>query len=122
MPELNLNGPFVSDKSRLLIVLQNLINNAVRFSDAGKSINNIQISVIQNAEKAIFRISDQGIGIDPGRLNQLFNMQVNSEKASAGGINMYLTKSIVDKMQGKISATSTPGQGTLITFEIPNAR
>jgi signal transduction histidine kinase len=122
IPELNLNGPFVSDKSRLLIVLQNLINNAVRFSDANKSINNIQISIIQNAEKAIFRISDQGIGIDPGRLNQLFNMQVNSEKASAGGINMYLTKSIVDKMQGKISVSSTPFEGTLVTFELPNCK
>jgi signal transduction histidine kinase len=47
-------------------------------------------------------------------------MQVNSEKASAGGINMYLTKSIVDKMQGKINVSSTPFEGTLVTFEIPN--
>jgi signal transduction histidine kinase len=118
--ELNLNGPFVSDKSRLLIILQNLLNNAVRFSDANKSSNNIQVSVIQNAEKAIFRIADQGVGIDPGRLDQLFSVQLNSEKASAGGINMYLTKSVVDKMQGKISISSKPGEGTLITFELPN--
>jgi signal transduction histidine kinase len=81
--DVKLNGRFISDKSRIAIVLQNLINNAVSFSDVSKSINNIQISAIQNAEKAIFRISDQGIGIDPGRLNQLFTMQVNSEKASA---------------------------------------
>jgi signal transduction histidine kinase len=118
--ELNLNGPFISDKGRLLIILQNLLNNAVRFSDAHKSSNNIQVSVIQNAEKAIFRIADQGIGIDPGRMEQLFSMQLNLEKASTGGINMYLTKSVVDKMQGKISITSKPGEGTLITFELPN--
>lgn len=118
--DLSLNGPFISDRSRLLIILQNLINNAVRFSNANKAVNNISLSVTQNAEKAIFRISDKGIGIDPGKLNQLFTMQVNSEKASAGGINMYLTKSMVDKMQGKISVSSTPFEGTLVTFEIPN--
>jgi signal transduction histidine kinase len=118
--ELKINGAFISDRSRLLIILQNLINNAVRFSDSNKTNNTIEVSVIQNAEKAIFRISDQGIGIDPGKLNQLFTMQVNSEKASAGGINMYLTKSMVDKMQGKISVSSTPSEGTLVTFEIPN--
>ena len=119
--ELNLNGPFVSDKARLLIILQNLLNNAVRFSDINKSSNHIQVSVIQNAEKAIFRIADQGIGINHENLHQLFGLQLNSEKASAGGINMYLTKSVVDKMQGKISVSSTPGEGTLITFEIPNS-
>jgi signal transduction histidine kinase len=118
--DLNLNGPFISDKERLLIILQNLINNAVRFSDVKKASNAIQVSVTQNAEKAIFKIADQGIGIDPGKLNQLFTMQVNSENASAGGINMYLTKSIVDKMQGKINVSSKPFEGTLVTFELPN--
>lgn len=118
--ELNLNGPFVSDKSRLLIILQNILNNAVHFSDINKSCNNIQLSVIQNAEKAIFRIGDQGVGIDPEKLDQLFSMQLHSEKASLGGINMYLTKSVVDKMQGKISISSVRGEGTLITFEVPN--
>jgi signal transduction histidine kinase len=118
--EFKLNGPFVSDKARLIIVLQNVLNNAVRFSDATKSTNHIQVSVVQNAEKAIFKIADQGIGIDPSQLDQLFDLQLNSEKASHGGINMYLTKSVVDKMQGKISVTSAPGEGTLFTFEVPN--
>jgi light-regulated signal transduction histidine kinase (bacteriophytochrome) len=118
--EFNLNGPFLSDPSRLLIVLQNLLNNAVQFSDPSKSSNDIQFTIIQNAEKAIFRIADQGVGIEPGRMEQLFNLQLGQDKMAAGGINMYLTKSVVDKMYGKISATSKPGEGTLITFELPN--
>jgi signal transduction histidine kinase len=118
--DLNLNGPFVSDKTRIMIILQNILNNAVRFSDVNKSCNNIQVSVVQNAEKAIFRIADQGVGIDNEKIDQLFTMQMHSEKASAGGLNMYLTKSVVDKMQGKISVSSVLDEGTLITFELPN--
>ena len=118
--EFSLNGPFHSDSLRLLIVLQNLVNNAVQFSDSSKTVNRIHISAIQNAEKAIFRVADQGIGIDSDHVEQLFNMQMRSDALSARGINMYLTKSVVDKLQGKISVSSTPGEGTLITFEIPN--
>lgn len=120
--DLNLNGAFISDNSRLLMILQNILNNAVRFSDSNKSSNHIQVSVIQNAEKAIFRIADQGIGIESDRLNTLFHLQVHSEKATAQGINMHLTKSVVDKMQGKISISSTPGEGTLVIFEVPNTQ
>jgi signal transduction histidine kinase len=120
--DLNLNGTFVTDRGRLQIVLQNVMNNAVQFSDSTKSRNDITISVVQNSEKAIFRIADQGIGIDSDRIAHIFSLQLNSEKASAGGINMYLTKSVVDKMQGKISVSSEIGKGTLITFEIPNSQ
>lgn len=118
--DINLNGPFLSDSARLMIVIQNTINNAVQFSDPEKSTNNIHVSVIQNAEKAIFRIADEGIGIDSERLNGIFTMQMSADKMSAEGMHMYLTKSVVDKMQGKISASSRRGEGTLITFEIPN--
>lgn len=120
--EFKLNGPFLSDSSRLLIILQNLLNNAVQFSDPNKTVNSIQLSIIQNAEKAIFRIADQGVGIEPGRMEHLFNMQLSADKMAAGGINMYLTKSVVDKMHGKISASSKPFEGTLITFELPNSQ
>jgi signal transduction histidine kinase len=120
--ELNLNGTFTSDAARIRTVLQNIVNNAVKFSDESKGQNIIQISVVQNAEKAVFRISDQGVGIPHNQLDQLFSMQFNTSHASGRGISLFVTKSVVDKMQGKISATSTPGQGTLITFEIPNAR
>jgi len=118
--EFNLHGPFVSDESRLLVILQNLLNNAVRFSNPTKSSNHIQVSVIQNAEKAIFKIADQGIGIEPNQLETIFDLSNRSEKTSATGINMHLTKSVVDKMQGKISISSTPKEGTLVTFEVPN--
>jgi signal transduction histidine kinase len=116
--ELSINGPFISDKARLLIILQNLLNNAVQFSDEMKGFNTIQLTVVQNSEKAVFRISDQGKGIETERLSGIFNMQLNTEGAS--GIQMHLTKSVVDKMQGKISVSGKPSEGTLITFEIPN--
>jgi signal transduction histidine kinase len=120
--ELNLNGSFTSDAARIRTVLQNIVNNAVKYSDESKGQNSIQINVVQNSEKAVFRIADQGVGIVPDQLHQLFTMQFTSSHASGKGISLFVTKSVVDKMQGKISATSTPGQGTLITFEIPNTR
>jgi two-component system response regulator PhcR len=118
--DLSLNGPFTSDKARLLIILQNILNNAVQFSDESKGFNTIQVTVIQNSEKAIFRIADQGTGIESERIEGIFNMQLNPENASASGIQMHLTKSVVDKMQGKISVSGKPSEGTLITFELPN--
>ena len=67
-----------------------------------------------------FRIADQGTCIESERIEGIFNMQLNPENASASGIQMHLTKSVVDKMQGKISVSGKPSEGTLITFELPN--
>lgn len=120
--ELSLQEEFVSDAHRIRTALQNIVNNAVKFSKNEQDENNIVISVIQNAHKAIFRISDQGVGIPAENLERLFTMQFNAPHASGHGISLFVTKSVVDKMQGKISVSSTPGQGTLVTFEIPFAR
>jgi two-component system sensor histidine kinase/response regulator len=120
--EFNLNGIFVSDKTRLRIILQNIINNAVQYADDSKESNQIAISVVQNDEKVVFRISDQGAGIQTDRLQQIYEIQVDPNSGWNAGIGMYLTKSVVDKMRGKINVISKPGQGTQITFELPNLR
>ncbi|MFM9004310.1 MAG: ATP-binding protein [Flavobacteriales bacterium] len=120
--EFNLNGLFVSDKTRLHIILQNLINNAVKYADASKDTNQIIISVVQNDEKVVVRISDQGSGIPIEQLQQIYDIQADSDGLWNTGISMYLTKSVVDKMRGKINVISKPGQGTQVTFEVPNLR
>jgi signal transduction histidine kinase len=94
--------------------------NAIEHSDHAKSVNNIRVSVIQNAEKAVFKIEDEGVGMDNEALERLLSMELQNAVQSPIGVGLHLTRNAVSKLLGKISGSSERGKGTRITFELPN--
>jgi signal transduction histidine kinase len=118
--ELNVQGKFRCDRKRLSMVLQSLLINAIQYSDPAKPANTITLQVIQNTEKAVFKIEDQGKGMDQQLLDRLFSMQLQNDVHETAGVGLHLTKSAVEKLGGKISAFSERGMGTRINFELPN--
>ncbi len=102
------------------MIIQSVLMNAIEHSDPSKDANRIQISVIQNAEKAVFKIEDEGIGMDNEILGRLLSMQLQNDVQSPAGVGLHLTRNAVSKLMGKISGASELGRGTRITFEIPN--
>lgn len=112
------------DKNRLLQVIANLISNAVKFSDTGS-----EVTVILERENDTVKISvkDKGIGIPVDSKNKIFNSfsQVDSSYSrSRGGtgLGLNISKSIIEKMGGKIGFESTVGVGSIffVTFPITN--
>jgi signal transduction histidine kinase len=119
-----------ADKARITQVISNILNNAVKFTEAkvdeeeekGGGIINI------NAEKvdgqAIVSIKDAGTGIDPEIMPRLFE-KFASKSFSGTGLGLYLCKSIVEAHGGKIWAENNidgkdgKGGGATFTFTIP---
>lgn len=118
--EVNAQGVFRSDRKRLTMILQSLLINAIEYSDHRKPCNDIAVHIIQNSEKALFKIEDQGIGMDQSVLESMLYMHVNKNGQPGAGVGLQLTAYAVEKLGGKITANSEQGKGTRITFEIPN--
>lgn len=114
----------MADPERLREILLNLIGNSVKFTSSGGTIT---IGFFTDGKVVEVSIKDTGIGIsqdDLGRLFQKFGKLDNSYVAistSAGtGLGLYITRSLVELMNGKIWAQSAGlNKGTTFTFSLP---
>ncbi len=112
----------VGDPLRLAQVLTNLINNAVKFTEAGQIT--LEIGVAARDEERVellVSVQDTGIGMTPevaGRLFQAFSQADGSTTRKYGGTGLGLTisKRLVEMMDGRIWVESTPGQGSRFQF------
>lgn len=115
------NGLFKSDSYRLKMILSNLLSNSLKFSDSKKNNKFVEIEILQNSEKAIIKVIDNGIGIAPEEIPKIFEMfYPSADKQSGSGVGLYIVKQAVDKMGGTILAKSEEGKETRFTVEIPN--
>ncbi len=116
---------YVGDEGRIRQVLFNLVGNAIKFTESGT----IAISVSehpgtnQHTRRLRFAVQDTGCGIPRHKIGTIFDAftQVDgsaSRSHQGSGLGLAIVKRLVDLMQGEISATSTPGSGTTITFTI----
>lgn len=108
----------LGDKSGLQQVFINLINNAVKFSREGTSVH---IDVELMPDTAVVLISDHGLGIPPEALPHLFERfyrakNVTIAEIPGSGIGLYIVKSIVEELGGKIVVDSKANEGT--TFRV----
>nr|WP_236676302.1 tetratricopeptide repeat-containing sensor histidine kinase [Chryseolinea lacunae] len=100
-----------SDKELVRIVLENLIDNAIKFYNDSERIQSfINIHINRLEEGAVrARVIDNGIGISessPGKLFQMFSRA--SERSETGGIGLYITKTATEKIGGKVGLLTTP--------------
>jgi len=114
-------GRALGHNAALSQVFSNLLSNAVKFVPAGRSPH---ISIWADIHEANRRICvhDNGSGIreeDLPRLFQLFE-RVGSGKVEGSGIGLSIVKKAVEKMNGIVGVSSTPGQGSTFWIELPN--
>lgn len=110
----------MADKDYLVIVLMNLIDNAIKYSKDPV----ITITTDNEADTIRFSVADNGIGIEKKELKNIFKKFFrvrNGETYSAKGFGLGLSfvQKIVDAHKGKISVESTDGKGSLFTIELP---
>ncbi|MBI4957770.1 MAG: PAS domain-containing sensor histidine kinase [Myxococcales bacterium] len=105
------------DGVRLRQVLDNLIGNAAKFSEAGGAI---RVRLERTASGVLVSVEDRGSGIPPERMAHLFQPYARAHAGVAGlGLGLYLSRGIVEAHGGRISASSTWGEGTTVTFSLP---
>jgi PAS domain S-box-containing protein len=109
------------DKMKLQQVLNNLISNAIKFSNTG---SNIYIKVKMKKQKILISIQDNGQGIPAEELSLLFKpFQRTSVKSTEGekstGLGLVIAKNIIRAHGGDITVTSEVGKGSIFTFTLP---
>jgi signal transduction histidine kinase/ActR/RegA family two-component response regulator len=110
-----------ADPTRLQQVIVNLLTNAAKYTDPGGSI---ELVAVPEGDAAIIEIRDNGSGIAPDFLPQLFELfsQAPEHNGKGLGIGLALVRSLVEKHGGTISARSEgPGFGSTFTVRLPLA-
>ncbi|CZR08990.1 sensor histidine kinase [Trichococcus ilyis] len=119
------NRVFISaDRDKIHQVLTNLLANAIKFTPSG---GRIDLYVSQSKGTASFRIIDNGQGIHPDEVGQIFERFYMAEpsrnsKLGGQGIGLSIVKGIVNAHQGTISVDSIYGKGTTFTINLPKAK
>jgi signal transduction histidine kinase len=111
---------FFSDKSRIGIILNNLISNAVRYADLNKPDPYIRIEVITTSSEATIMVTDNGIGIGEHHLGKIFGMFYRAHSHSNGsGLGLFIVSKTVKRMKGMISVESEEMQSTKFVIRLP---
>lgn len=112
--------PFVSDRNRIAIILNNIISNSIQYHRENVQAH-VKIQVEVSREKATIIISDNGQGIGKEHLNKVFNMFYRANEKSQGvGLGLFIVKETIAKLQGTMDMHSEIDVGTIFKIEIPN--
>jgi signal transduction histidine kinase len=112
---------FVSDLTRIRIILNNLISNAIKYRNANCEDSYVIVEAIVTETNAIITVEDNGEGIPAAKLSSIFDMFFRaSENQQGSGLGLYIVKNVVEKLGGKIRVTSQEDRGTVFKVEIPN--
>lgn len=110
----------IMDRGRIIQVLDNLLNNAVKYSPGG---GDIQVRVELVAQRLVVSVIDQGIGLTEQQCKRIFDKfyRVDSSNTALRGLGLGLSicKNIVEAHGGDIWAESTPQEGTTVSFSFP---
>jgi PAS domain S-box-containing protein len=109
------------DDKRIRQVLENVIDNAVKYSDAGTEIT---LSVHKNGSEMLFKVTDHGIGISKDELPRVFDRMFHSSRgqksgAPGAGLGLAICKALVEAHGGKIWIESEEGAGTRCFITLP---
>jgi len=112
-----------ADSDKLRQVLVNLVENAVKYSHAGR----IQVRLGSYYGNVRFSVRDEGPGIPLNQQERIFEkfyrLDPNMTNGVGGtGLGLYICRELVEAMKGDIWVESIPGQGSTFSFELPVAR
>jgi PAS domain S-box-containing protein len=123
-PNLEETGEVWVDPHRIGQALDNLLTNAIKFSDSGDII---RVSLSVDDGMAVVEVADQGMGVPPDELERLFDRLFRArgavEKQIQGtGLGLTIVKSVVEAHGGRVAVRSTVGKGTTFSMELPLER
>jgi signal transduction histidine kinase len=115
--------PIIGDELRLEQVIQNLLQNAIKYSPAG---GRVEVRAARRGAMACISVTDQGIGIPQAALARLFTRfyrapNVDPQHISGMGVGLYVVKEIVTLHGGEVVVESQEGVGSTFTICLPLA-
>jgi PAS domain S-box-containing protein len=120
LSEITLSSPFYSESSILNSILQNLIENGVKYKSSQADAPFVCIKVFEEGQNVVLKVEDNGKGIDPKVKDRIFDMFYRGTSDSRGsGLGLYIVKNAVERLHGKIEVTTRPEGGTIFTVVFP---
>jgi len=111
---------FKVDKSRIRIILNNLISNGIRYCDTRKSKCIMNLKIYKKEGNLVLEIEDNGLGIDKDHLPNIYDMFYRASETSSGsGLGLYIIKESLNNLGGEIFVKSEIGKGTAFKVKIP---
>ena len=112
------------DKNMLLVILRNLIGNALKFSYKG---GKVIVDCEENNENYIVSIKDNGKGMEASLRDKIFSdntgvSSIGTENEHGSGLGLILVKEFVKKIDGKVWVESVPEEGSTFSFTIPKGK
>lgn len=113
----------VADKDRLRMVIENIIDNASKYTPLGKSV---KVQIRQFKTKVTIAVKDTGVGIDEADIAKIFDKFVRidnplSTHVGGTGIGLYWAQRIIELHEGKITVKSEIDEGSTFTITLPLA-
>ncbi|MFH2096433.1 MAG: HAMP domain-containing sensor histidine kinase, partial [Bacteroidota bacterium] len=110
-----------ADTNMISAILQNLISNAIKFTPENGSVT---ISLSEENNRAVIKVSDTGIGMSPGDLPKLFRIdtdhrKIGTSKEKGTGLGLILCREFAGLNRGSIFAESEAGKGSAFTVILP---
>ena len=117
-------GEIVADGDRLRQILINLLDNAVKYSPDG---GRVRLELETRASGIRFAVSDEGLGIPTGELQQIFGKFYRvdpslSRGVRGTGLGLYICRELARRMQGHVSVRSREGEGSTFYVDLPVVR
>lgn len=120
--EIDYPGTLYSDSTRLRQIFQNLLSNAAKFTENG--FVRVAVTEIPDRNGVLIQICDSGVGISESDLPHIFDpfwqgASTSQRNLKGSGLGLAIVKKSVEILNGEISVSSHPGQGTTFTLFIP---
>jgi signal transduction histidine kinase len=121
LPSLEL--PTLIDRERISQVVLNLLSNARKYSPPDAPV---LVKLERQGDEALISVTDHGVGIPPEKLAHNFErfyrvpeVDVQTGSSSGVGLGLYIAQKIIERHDGHLTVTSTPGQGSTFTIHLP---
>lgn len=114
--------PFVEAELRLIErVLENLIDNAVKFTPAG---GRVRVSLALEAGRAVARVADSGPGVaaaERARIGERFYRAASTDQAEGAGLGLAIARRILELHHSRLEVASAQGRGSVFAFALPTS-
>ncbi len=113
--------PVLADRDLLFLAVHNLIDNALKFTHPGDTI---ELRAYEDSAQVIIEVADTGPGIPEVELPQVWDDLYRGESARGvpgSGLGLALVRAIVKRHNGKVTVRSRAGQGSVFSIQIPTA-
>jgi signal transduction histidine kinase len=113
-----------ADRMRMKIILNNLLSNAIKYQCYNNGHKpSIAIQSELNHKYVLIHVKDNGNGIREEYLSKIFKMFFRGTTESSGsGLGLYIAKEAAEKMEGKITVSSSHGHGSIFTVYLPKIK